>query len=165
MPKLAILNTHPIQYFAPLYRRLAQEPDIDLTVYFCSHQGAEEYFDPGFGQRFKWDTSLLEGYKYKFLKNVRRHDKVAGFLSLINFEIVRELRKNKYDALWVNGHNHATYILGICAARMFNIPVFMRCETHLSLNRSPLKLTIRKPVMSFFYNRLCDVCLPIGTLN
>lgn len=39
MYKFAILNTHPIQYFAPLYRRLAQETDIDLTVYFCSRLG------------------------------------------------------------------------------------------------------------------------------
>lgn len=30
--RLAILNSHPVQYFAPLYRRLAQEPDINLTV-------------------------------------------------------------------------------------------------------------------------------------
>ncbi len=68
MYKLAILNTHPIQYFAPLYRRLAQEPDIDLTVYFCSRQGAEEYLDPGFGERIKWDISLLDGYKNQFLR-------------------------------------------------------------------------------------------------
>ena len=165
MYRVAVLNSHPIQYFAPLYRRLAQEPDIDLTVYFCSRQGAEEYFDPGFGQRLKWDTSLLEGYKYKFLKNVRRQDQVAGFWSLINFEVVRELRTNKYDALWVNGHNFATYLIGIGAARWLKIPVLMRCETHLLLQRSRLKRAIRKPLMRYFYNRLCDVCLPIGTRN
>jgi len=33
--RLAVLNSHVIQYFAPLYRRLSQEPDIDLTVYYC----------------------------------------------------------------------------------------------------------------------------------
>lgn len=165
MPKLAILNTHPIQYFAPLYRRLAQEPGIDLTVYFCSHQGAEEYFDSGFGERFKWDVPLLEGYKYRFLKNLRTRDSVGGFWSLINLDIVRELRANNYDALWVNGHNCATYLIGILAARWLNIPVLMRCETHLLLQRSKLKLAARKLLMRLLYNRLCDVCLPIGTRN
>jgi hypothetical protein len=49
--KLAILNSHPIQYFVPLYRRLAAEPDLDVTVYFCSRVGLEEAYDPGFGRR------------------------------------------------------------------------------------------------------------------
>src|SRR6266480_2212820 len=116
MYKLAILNTHPIQYFAPLYRRLAQEPDLDLTVYFCSRQGAEEYLDAGFGKRLKWDVSLLEGYRYKFLKNALKQDNVNGFWSLINFGIIKELGKNHYDGLLVNGHGHATYILAILSA-------------------------------------------------
>src|SRR6185503_10281762 len=118
MPKLAVLNTHPIQYFAPLYRRLAQEPDLDLTVYFCSRQGLDEYLDEGFGERFKWDTSLLDGYRHKFLPNLRRRDQVTGFLSLINFGIIRELRRNRYDALLVNGHNHASYLIAMVAAKL-----------------------------------------------
>ena len=165
MPKLAILNTHPIQYFAPLYRRLAQEPDVDLTVYFCSRQGADEYLDVGFGERVKWDVSLLDGYKHQFLRNLRGRDHVAGFWSIINPAIVRELRENHYDALLVNGHNHATYLLSIFAAKVLGIPVLMRCETHLGLQRSALRRAIRKPLMSFLYNQLCDACLPIGTLN
>src|SRR6185503_9048453 len=94
--KLAILNSHPIQYFAPLHRRLAQEADLDLTVYFCSHQGAEEYIDEGFGQRLKWDIPLLDGYKHVFLKNLRRRDRVGGFWSLLNLGIIKELRRNRY---------------------------------------------------------------------
>jgi glycosyltransferase involved in cell wall biosynthesis len=165
MPKLAILNTHPIQYFAPLYRRLAKEPDLDLTVYFCSRQGAEEYLDPGFGERVKWDRPLLDGYNYHFLKNVRRHDRVRGFWSLINPGIVLELRKHKYDALIVNGHRHATYLLAMFAAKAVGTAVMMRCETHLGLQASGFKRLVRKPLMSFLYNQVCDLCLPIGTLN
>jgi glycosyltransferase involved in cell wall biosynthesis len=165
MPKLAILNTHPIQYFAPLYRRLGQEPDIDLTVYFCSRQGSEEYLDEGFGERMKWDISLLDGYKYKVLKNLRARDHVGGFWSLINPGIVKELRENRYDALLVNGHNHATYLLAMLAAKILGTAVMMRCETHLGLQRSALRGALRKPLMSFLYQRICDLCLPIGTLN
>ena len=51
--KLAIVNSHPIQYFAPLHRRLASDPRIDLTVYFCSRQGFDEYLDAGFGVQVK----------------------------------------------------------------------------------------------------------------
>src|SRR2546428_10103483 len=100
--KLAILHSHPIQYFAPLYSRIAREPEIDLTVYYCSRQGVDAYCDEGFGQQLKWDIPLLEGYRYKFLPNLRHGDKVSGFLSLINPAIIKELGREGYDALWVN---------------------------------------------------------------
>lgn len=165
MYHLAILNSHPIQYFAPLYRRLAQEPEIDLTVYYCSQQGSVEYVDPGFGERIKWDIPLLEGYKYKFLPNLRHHDQVDGFLSLINPTIISELRKENYDALVVYGHNFATYVLAIGAAKVLGVPVLMRCETHLLLDCSPFKRILRKPLMTLLYGRLCAACLSIGTRN
>ena len=46
--RLAYLVSHPIQYQAPLLRRLAQEPDIDLTVLFGSNFSAKGYQDRGF---------------------------------------------------------------------------------------------------------------------
>ena len=165
MYKLAILNTHPVQYLAPLYRRIAREPDIHLTVYFCSQQGAEEYVDEGFGQRIRWDTPLLEGYEYKFLKDLWRRERVGGFWSLLNFGILGELRKNRYDALLVNGHRQATTLIGVFAAKALGIPVFMRCETHLGLPVSRIKRFVRKRLMTFLYTRLCSACLPIGTRN
>lgn len=165
MYKLAVLNTHPIQYFAPLYRRLAQEPDIDLTVYFCSHQGVEEYLDDGFGERIKWDVSLLDGYNHRFLNNLRRGDQVGGFWSLINLGIISELRRGRYDALLVNGHNHATYLIAMFASRLLGTSVLIRCDTHLLLRRSALKRWLRKPLMGLLYRGLCSFCLPIGTRN
>lgn len=162
--KLAILHSHPIQYFAPLYARIAQEPGIDLTVYYCSRQGVDAYHDEGFGHELKWDVPLLEGYRYQFLPNVRRRDQVSGFLSLINPSIVKELRRENPDALWVNGHNYFTYLLAIGAAKALGIPVLMRGETHLLLSCSMSKRILRRLVMSAFY-QVCDACLPIGTRN
>lgn len=163
--KLAILNSHPIQYFAPLYRRLTQEPRLDLTVYFCSRQGLETYFDPGFDKAVQWDIPLLEGYHHQFLPNLRRQDRVGGFFSLINPALVSELHRQRYDALLVHGHNYLSTFVGILAAKAFGTAVFMRAETHLLLKRSPLKRALRRPVMQFFYNHLVDRCLPIGTRN
>jgi len=162
---LAILISHPIQYFAPLYRRLAQEKDIDLTVYFCSRQGLQTYDDQGFGIPVKWDILLIEGYNHMFLCNLSRKTKVGGFFSLVNLGLVAELQRNRYDAVLVSGHMYFSYLLGIIAAKALGISVFMRSETHLLLRRSGLKLALRQPVMRFFYNYLCDRCLTIGTRN
>lgn len=163
--RLAVLQSHPIQYFAPLFRRLAQEAEIELTVFFCSRQGVESYTDEGFGRQVQWDIPLLEGYNHKFLPNLNRDNSVGGFTSLVNPSIVTELARGNYDALLVHGHAYATNIIAILAAKVLGVPVLMRGETHLLLQRSPLKRLLRRPVMSFFYRKLCRVCLPIGTLN
>jgi glycosyltransferase involved in cell wall biosynthesis len=163
--RLAVLNSHPIQYFAPLYRRLAQEPAIDLTVYYCSRQGVETYLDAGFGIPVQWDIPLLTGYRSKFLPNLRRSDRVGGFLSLVNPALLHELRENRYDALWVHGHNYFTFVLAILAARLFRTPILMRGETHLLLARPTVKRALRQPLMRLLYRHFCAACLPIGSRN
>ena len=69
--KLAIVCSHPIQYFAPLFRNLAGQAEIDVTVFYTSRQSAEPRVDPGFGQVVRWDIPLLEWYNYQFLPNRR----------------------------------------------------------------------------------------------
>src|ERR1039458_6065990 len=68
--RLAYFVSHPIQYQAPLPRRIAQEPDIDLTVFFSSDLSVRGYKDSGFGVHVEWDVPLLEGYKYEFLPRI-----------------------------------------------------------------------------------------------
>jgi hypothetical protein len=67
--KIAIITSHPIQYQTPLFRELAKNSEVDLIVYFCWNFGVTESLDPEFGRKIKWDTPLLEGYNFKFLKN------------------------------------------------------------------------------------------------
>ena len=163
--RLAVVNSHPIQYFAPLYRRLAQEPDIDLTVYYCSRQGLETYKDAGFGgEEVRWDVSLLDGYRSIFLDNLRREKGVRGFWSLVNPGIVAALRRERYDALWVHGHNFPTYLLAYAAAKSAGTAIFTRGETHLLLQRPGWKKTLRGPLLRAFYAQ-CDACLAIGSRN
>ena len=69
--RLAILVSHPIQYFSPLYRRLAKQPGIDLTVYYCHQPKAESAFDPGFGRIVNWDVPLLDGHRHVVLPKSR----------------------------------------------------------------------------------------------
>src|ERR1700710_1918925 len=92
--KLAYLVSHPIQYEAPLLRRIAQEPDIELTVLFGSDFSVRGYKDEGFGVGVKWDVPLLEGYHYEFLP-VLRDNATASIASPINRGIVSRLRGTK----------------------------------------------------------------------
>src|SRR5580658_7219015 len=89
--RLAYLVSHPIQYQAPLLRRIAQEPDIDLTVLFGSDFSVRGYRDEGFGVGVKWDVPLLEGYHSEFLP-VLRDKATVSVTSPINRGIASRLK-------------------------------------------------------------------------
>ena len=67
MKKLIFLNSHPIQYFAPLYQQITQGTNIPLEVWYCSDESIKGKLDKGFGTAVKWDIPLLQGYAYQFL--------------------------------------------------------------------------------------------------
>ena len=88
--KLAYLVSHPIQYQAPLLRRIAEESDIDLTVFFGSDFSLRNYEDKGFGVTVKWDVPLVEGYRHEFLPSLRDNATVSPFAP-INHGILNRL--------------------------------------------------------------------------
>src|SRR5258708_2838570 len=66
---LVFINSHPIQYFAPLYQALARDKEINLKVIYLSDETVEGYKDAQFGVNVKWDVPLLKDYQFIFLKN------------------------------------------------------------------------------------------------
>jgi glycosyltransferase involved in cell wall biosynthesis len=133
--KVAVLISHVIQYHVPLFRALANRPEIDLTVYFCSDWGAREYVDPGFRKKFKWDIPLLEGYKYSFLSNWSLSKAPDRTFGVINPSIITDLLQHKFDAVIIHGYSLASYWLGYTGAWLSKTPVFFRGETVLRPNR------------------------------
>lgn len=159
--RLAALFSHPIQYFAPLLRHVAARPEIDLTVYFCSRKGLEEYADPGFGQSVKWDIRLLDGYSSQFLPNV---GKGKGSLSLLNPGIVKELLQKQYDAIWVHGYMHATNWLAFLAGRVTGTPILLRAESNLLSPRPWWVRMVKGVALRLLFSQVAAF-LYIGTRN
>jgi glycosyltransferase involved in cell wall biosynthesis len=60
--KLALVTTHPIQYYAPVFQLLAKE--VELKVFYTIKR--RKSYDPGFKQEIIWDIPLLQGYDYTF---------------------------------------------------------------------------------------------------
>jgi glycosyltransferase involved in cell wall biosynthesis len=166
--RLAYLVSHPIQYQAPLLRRIAQEPDIDLTVLFGSDFSVRDYKDEGFGVGVKWDVPLLDGYRHVFLP-VLRETQTVSIASPLNYGIVSELRGRgdhaAFDALWVHGYATVNAMHGMIAAKTLGIPVLLRAESWLrDRGRSGLKLAVKK-IFFAALGELVDGVLPIGTVN
>ncbi len=166
--RLAYLVSHPIQYQAPLLRRIAQEPDIDLTVLFGSDLSVRGYQDQGFGVAVAWDIPLLEGYCSEFLKPWRDTGNIS-LTSPISRGICRRLRERDgsqaFDALWVHGYASANSLLGILAANALGIPVLLRAESWLADRvRGLWKLALKQVFFQLLRPGIAAV-LPIGTAN
>lgn len=165
--KLAALTSHPIQYQTPLFRKLANHPDIDLTAYFCWNFGIQkEQIDTEFGVKFKWDIPLLDGYKYKFLLNLSLKPS-GSFFGCINPGIIREIFKHKYDAIWVHGWSSFTSLLAVLSAKAFGSKVFLRGENPFchELTKPSWKRFIKKPLLQYGLFPFVDAFLYIGEEN
>ncbi len=162
--KLAALTSHPIQYQAPLFCKLAAHPEVDLTVYFCWDFGVKgEDYEPGFDRKIKWDLPLLEGYKYKFIPNLSPRA-ASSFLGQVNPSIIKELQKNQYDAIWIHGYATLSNLLAFLGAWLCKTPILFRGESHL-LNHRPLwKRAIKCGILPLLFKGV-SAFLPIGSLN
>jgi glycosyltransferase involved in cell wall biosynthesis len=161
---VAFINTHPIQYFAPLYADLNRTKDLSITVLYCSDQSLRGATDHGFGRTVKWDIDLLAGYEARFIRGADRRGAPDSFFSMIAPQLWQEVRSGGFDALVVHGHTPAAMLLAATAAKTARVPSFLRCETHLGLRRSTLKSLLRRPLIGTCYRQL-DGVLAIGSAN
>ena len=162
--RIAVVNSHPIQYFAPLYAYLNAAPDLEITALYLSDISIRGGKDADFGQDVKWDLDLLHGYRSVFLGKAAHKREPGGFWSLIVPELWSELRSGRYDVLWLHGHNYAANLLALAAAKSLRMPVMMRGDTHLGLPRHGIKAMLRRPLMRALYG-LCDRLLAVGSEN
>lgn len=163
--RLAYFVSHPIQYQAPLLRRITQEPDIDLTVFFSSDISLRAYRDVGFGgAQVKWDIPLVDGYNHEFLPAFRKNGSLS-FARPLNYGIISRLRNQRFDAAWVHGYHTLNALQAIIAARLLRIPVLLRAESTLDDRpRSGKKLAAKRMFFATLRNSIKCV-LPIGQKN
>ncbi len=162
--RIAYLVSHPIQYQAPLLRRIAAEPGIELHVFFRSTVSVEGYFDKEFGDRVEWDVPLLDGYRSEFLPAFGPADDFTRWRPF-NHGLFGRLKAGGFDVLWVHGYSIWFNLLALAEARLLGMRTFLRDEaTLISRERSPLK-TVLKKIFHRVLDRFVDCYLTIGTLN
>lgn len=161
--------SHPIQYFVPLYAQIAADPGMDFEVLFCSRHGIEKRVDKEFGVAVQWDIPMLEGYRYRFLKNHARRESLEGFFGLVNFGIIKVLfSAPKNSVVWVHGWGAATLVMAVFFGKIFGHRVFLRGEnTAVIENAKPG--SFKKKVNTFWLGRIlfkmADVFLAVGKQN
>lgn len=161
--RLAYLVSHPIQYQAPLLRLLANEPNIDLTVFFLSDFSARSYVDVGFGRPVTWDVDLLSGYRHEVLPALGGSERVTR-VRPFSHGVAPMIRPDRFDALWVHGYAHPVMLAAVAVAHARGVPVLLRGESHASAPRSAPGRVARSLVLTRLF-RLADAFLAIGSRN
>jgi glycosyltransferase involved in cell wall biosynthesis len=160
--KLAIVSTHPIQYYAPVFRALAADDRLDVRVFFTwSQAGDGTLFDAGFGTEVKWDIPLLDGYAHQFVRNVAKRPGSDHFGGIRNPTLIDEIEAWRADAVLVYGwscHSH------LQAIRHFRgrIPVLFRGDSTL-LDESPWwRRSLRRAFLRWLYAHI-DMAIAVGS--
>jgi len=167
--RLAILQTHPIQYHAPFYRGLSQAERLDVTVFYGSRRyGCEPAYDEGFGVNIQWDVPLLSGYRAVFLRNISPCPSVNKRWGLLPLGLYRKLRAGHFDAVLLNGYSLLYFWLAMICAKALGLPVMLRAET-TTLRRSQANASkvrhAAKSLLCRFFLANVDAFLPIGSLS
>jgi glycosyltransferase involved in cell wall biosynthesis len=161
-PRLAILTSHPIQYYAPLFRALAKK--IDLHVFYAHRPEDVDQAAVGYGKSFSWDTDLLSGYQHSFLKNVARHPVTSSYFGSDTPEVGSRLREGTFTHVLSLGWNLKSYQQGILAAKSAGMIVMVRGDSQLVAPRSPLK-KLAKAIAYPVLLKVFDAVLYVGSLN
>jgi glycosyltransferase involved in cell wall biosynthesis len=158
---LAVIETHPIQYRAPVYRTLSTELGIPITVIYGSDFSVIGYQDKEFGTKFAWDTDLLSGYDSQFLSKVKMGGS-QSFETVSSQGLTAVLRKIQPKALLITGYNHRLYQAAFYEAWRANYPILFRAETtDHAQKRNLFNAEIRNFILRSVYKR-CTKLLYIG---
>ena len=161
--RLAVVISHPIQHFAPLFRDLAKQGGLELRVFYCCDWGISDYADPGFGRTFKWDVPLLEGYDCEFLPIAKRPVDLS-FRSIDNPAVGERLSAFQPDAVWVHGYGHRTSWRTLKWANSHRRRVLYFGDSELLAPRGWKSRLLKRLVLPKFFSR-CNRFLTIGDNN
>lgn len=157
--RLAVVASHPVQYYAPMFRALASR--CDLHVFYGLHATPQQQAAAGFGAAFDWDVDLLAGYPSTFLQNMSHRPGLETFNGLDTPEISARLKAGGYDGVLVIGWYLKSLVQSILAAKRLGIPVLVRGDSHLETPRSILKRCAKAMINPIFL-RLFDGALYVG---
>lgn len=160
--RIAILDSHPIQYHAPWFRELSRLCELD--VLYAHRQSSAGQARSGYGVAFDWDVDLSSGYASHFLRNVAKDPGVHHFGGCDTPELVERVRAARYDALVVTGWYLKAYWQAVYACKRAGVPVLVRGDSQLTTPRAPLKRAAKELLYPALL-RAFDGYLTVGARN
>jgi glycosyltransferase involved in cell wall biosynthesis len=165
MIKLAIIASHPIQYYAPLFRLIGEDDFFQVKVFYLWNFGITQQVDYGFQRSLKWDIPLLDGYNYEFVPNISRNPGTHHVLGLQNPTLTQRVLEFLPDVILLTvSYNFASSYKLIWEMRNVNIPLIFRGDSHCILKKNNLKSQIKRLFIAKTYQQF-SAFLYVGKAN
>ena len=160
--RLAIITTHPIQYYAPVFKLLAKQ-DLILRVFYTWGKDSIKKYDPDFKKTIEWDIPLLDGYDFEFLENTSSKPGTTHFKGIVTPHAIQAINRFNPDAILVYGwswHSHLQIIRHYASKKQ----IWFRGDS-TSIDTIPLsKKIIRKILLTWVYRHI-DLAFYVGIHN
>ena len=141
-----------------------RQESFEFEVFYAHRQTAKGQAEAGFGVEFEWDVPVLEGYPYRFLKNVSRRPGLEWFGGCDCPEIGEILVREGFTHVLLIGWHKKVFWQAFWAAKKAGIKVLSRGDSHLGKQGNPLKI-ITKEILYRILLPCFDAHLFVGRRN
>ncbi|MEO0454670.1 MAG: glycosyltransferase family 4 protein [Verrucomicrobiota bacterium] len=156
--KLAIIASHPIQYYAPWFARVACEIE-ELKVFYLWERDGNQAHDTKFGREVIWDVPLLTGYDYQFISNSSSQPGTSSFRGLQNPSLFDEVSAFDPDAVLFTTLFYESPLKLLFKLSSMKKPILFRGDSH-ALVSPPRYRWLKKMI----YSKLTAL-LAVGEAN
>jgi glycosyltransferase involved in cell wall biosynthesis len=161
---LAIFESHPVQYRAPVYQELQRLVPGRFHVFYATDVSVRGNHDVEFGKTLAWDEPLLEGYPNTILSQ-ERGAPLKGFRSLHGHGLSRVFDTHLFKAILQTQFLYEYDFAVLFQAWIRRIPVWIRQESQdQAFHRSRSKNFFRSTAYRSLYS-LAQKAFFIGELN
>jgi glycosyltransferase involved in cell wall biosynthesis len=136
-PRLAVVVSHPTQYYAPWFRWLATHAGFNLRVFYLWDFGVKATRDPRFQTTVQWDVDLLSGYESEFVPNLSARPGAESFRGFDNPGLTARLAAWRPDAVLLFGYAWLSHLRTVVWARTHRVPIVFRGDSHLLGREAP----------------------------
>jgi glycosyltransferase involved in cell wall biosynthesis len=161
---LAIFESHPVQYRAPVYQELQRLVPNLFHVFYATDVSLRGNRDIDFGKNVAWDEPLLEGYPNTVLKQ-ESGEPLKGFHSLRGGGLSHVFKQYRPNIILLTQFLYEYDFAILFQARIRYIPVWIRQETN---DEARCRSSIKKLLRSIAYRSLyyfVNKAFFIGDLN
>ncbi len=159
---LAVVVSHPIQHYVPVYRELANTSGIKVKVFYVAENGAFEYFDGQFDRTIKWDVPLTEGYEFEFLTPGKILTEY-GFMAVDSLAVSVALREFNPDFIWINGYAQRVNWRALSAIKS-SVKVIYTADSNIVDKRGFFRKFAKRFIVKLFLGK-CDHFISYSTRN
>jgi glycosyltransferase involved in cell wall biosynthesis len=151
--KIAFVVERPTQFEVPFYRYTAAGNAHHLRVIYTDPRLDAPVFDPELGRAVDWGFDLLGGYDHAVCPSRERRR-----------WLTREMRRESYDLVIINGYTQKTYLLAALQARRAGIPAALRLDSVL-FETPPPRARAKRLLFDVFLTRAFRLFFGTGSLT